>query len=563
MNGSSWPAISRYPLQKGEWLTAGIIALLASILFILPYLLGHTLSPPDSQFTGLLINVEDGSYLSAIQQGIDGQWTYRNLFTTEAHEGSFIQGFYLASGHLGRWFNLSATETWHLALFLADLALFLTLFSFLGLFLNSRAKRLVAYLLAIFGAGYDWWEFPVWLERANTLEALPLDQFMPEAHIFYSALTYPHFSLGITLIILVFWWSLRALSPAQKPDRRWLFAILAGSGNLALGVVYPFLILVTASVSGVYFLYICRQAGRILWRSAFKLAVAFLIPIPLFLYYAVVLLNNDVMRTWNAQAVTLSPNPLHYLLTYAPYLVLGIWTLRNLSRRPAGEKARLAFLWIWLGCVAILLYLPLNPQRRFVEGVQVPLAILASWGVVEIIMPRLLRARWIQSLVTRPRYSPAGMRRWLLSMILIGICLFNVYLYLGTVATLGFLQPYPLFRPNAEVAAMTWLGEHSNPTDIVLSTYWSGSYIPSQSGNIVYVGQRFETIDFEQKKGIAHQFFSNQVSASWRRNMLIDNHIAYIYVGPHELEFGDFSPTPGENLELVYQNEEVSIYQVK
>src|SRR5687768_9781340 len=113
-------------LSYRQWLTLLLVASLLAGLFILPYVLGHLLAPAGTVYTGLFNNVDDGTYLSAIEQGRQGHGTYRNLFTSEEHQPAYIEGFYLALGWLARLLGLSTTAIWHMGLFLADV-LFLVL----------------------------------------------------------------------------------------------------------------------------------------------------------------------------------------------------------------------------------------------------------------------------------------------------------------------------------------------------------------------------------------------------------------------------------------------------
>ncbi|NJN53476.1 MAG: hypothetical protein HC804_01220, partial [Anaerolineae bacterium] len=461
----NWPSPS---ISRREWTIASLLAVAFATLMILPYLLGHWTAAPDTVFTGLLINVEDGSYLSAIEQGRQGSWGYRNFFTTEPHQAVFIQGFYLGLGHMARLLSISAVAEWHLALWLADLILFLVLFWFLSHFLQRSDLRFTAFLLAILGGGFDWFQFPLAFERAHTLEAVPIDIYVPEAHIFFSALTYPHFSIGIVAILLVLGWMLRGWFAASS-RRGWLFVLLAGLANVLLSVVYPFLIFLVAAVLGSYFLLLLWRVRRILWREGIMLTAVFLMPIPLFLYYAWAIRTVEVFRLWNNQAVTLTPNPLHLLLAYLPYLVLALLIWRSWRTWPAERRWSLAFLWVWLAAVAVLLYLPLNPQRRFVEGVQVPLSILAAVGLLEVLVPWLWARPLVMRLLQKPRYNKNGIRNLVVLMVLLTASLINVYIYLGTTITLAWARPYPLFRPVAEVAGMQWLGDHTEPDDTVLS----------------------------------------------------------------------------------------------
>jgi hypothetical protein len=148
---------------------------------------------------------------------------------------------------------------------------------------------------------------------------------------------------------------------------------------------------------------------------------------PLLLYYAATLYTNPVFRAWDVQAVTPSPPLPHYLVAYGPMLLLAAlyaW------KRPQ-EQSRFLLLWAWIATVCLLLYAPLNPQRRFVQGVHVPLSILTTLGFVEVLLPWLWQTRPLQALLIHPRYSRAGMTRLLALAFLGFMSLANGYLWLS------------------------------------------------------------------------------------------------------------------------------------
>ena len=571
---------------KRAWLAAFVIALITATLLIIPYIIGHLNAPAETVFTGLLVNLEDGTYLSAIEQGRSGAWLYRSHFTVEAHEPVFLEGFYLFLGQVGRLFNLSAVTMWHIGQFGANLFLFLTIFGFISLFLETNKQRFSAYILTLFGAGFDWWRFPAWFEREAAFEVVPIDLRFPEAHIFYSALTFPHFVAGITLILLALGLTFYLLILPIEGKKRWLLAMGAGVANLLLGVVYPFLIYLTAAVLGSFFLFLFWrrfQEGRLKeeslswwrylnWHEIGLMGVVFVIPLPLYIYYAVVFLESPVLQTWNEQAFTPSPNPVHYLLTYGFYLILAVLYPLKLRRGKSRQlhetetdlfQLKMTFLWIWLGVAAVLLYAPLNSQRRFVEGLQVPLSILAVLGFYKVVWPRLLKTRLMVAVLKRPRYNAAGMQR-LIFLSLVGLAgLGNVYLYASTLIELGIQQPYPLFRPEAEIEAMAWLEGQIEPGDVVLTSYRTGSFLPYQTGATVIVGNRYETGDFQTRRDEAGQFFQPDTTDQWRQDLLAQYHVGYVFFGPEERRLGRDMVEVGEYLEPIYQNGEVIVYQVR
>ena len=184
---------------RREWLIALAVAVVAVSMMQIPYALGYWTAPPDTEYTGLLLNVEDYSYDAIMLQGYNGAWEYHIQYTTEPHSPAFLYGFYLALGHLSRVLNVPIVAVWHGARIITALLLFLTLFGFIGLFLRDASHRMFGYLLAIFGSGFDWALFP--FEQFNIVGGAPVDFRMPEAHLFYTALTYPHISFGIALLL--------------------------------------------------------------------------------------------------------------------------------------------------------------------------------------------------------------------------------------------------------------------------------------------------------------------------------------------------------------------------
>ena len=348
-----------------EWLIAFVIASSATLSLQVPYALGYTLARPGLEFTGVIMNPEDSqSYFAKMLQGYDGRWLYTIPFTTEEHAPAFVGGFYLALGHLARTLGWSLEAMWLTARVVADLLLFLAIFGFIAIFLQDLRARWTAYLLALFGSGLGWLLFL--LSQPYWLDWFPVDFKMPEAHVFFAALTFPHVALGMALILRVSGLSSRQQAAGSRQQAvELLYAIGAGLANLALAIVYPFLIYLVALTVGIYWLYLVARARRVLWRQAITLAATFALPAPLVLYYASTLATNAVYRAWDAQSITLSPPLPHYLVAYGVMVLLAVLLCRPLTtdRRPqiadgglrsvvGGQET--SFLWVWVIAVALL-----------------------------------------------------------------------------------------------------------------------------------------------------------------------------------------------------------------
>lgn len=547
-------------VARREWILAVVLSCGMSGLLQIPYLLGYLTARVGTAYSGLLVHISDATYLVAIQLGMQGEWLYRIRFTSEPHAGAFLYTFYLALGHLARLLNLDAVTMWHLSLGVTSFILFLIVFGFIAYFIPHPNWRLVAFLIALFGAGYD--VFPIPFETVAPTSGVPLDLRMPEAHLFYSALTYPHYSAAIALILVSFWCALRGMLE-NISSTRWIGLLCVGAlASVGVAMVYPFLVLLTASVLSAFYLFLAWRKRKILWRAGIFLVLMFVPVAPLLLYYLNVLATNPVIRAWNEQVQTLSPNPLHYLLTYGIYLALALW---NLWRVGFGNEnaERLAFLWIWLGIVALLLYAPLNAQRRFVEGVHVPLAILATIGLYETALPRLARAHWFQNLARRPHYSVAGLKNFFAAIFFGAVAFSSVFLYLSALLMLTVQQPDQLFRPQGEIAAMAWLKKNADREALVLSSYASGAWLPYRAETRAYIGQYYETNHFADKFKQVEKFFDARTADSARVDFLRAQKIEYVFYGNAERALGTFDPARVPYLMRLFENADAQVYAVQ
>lgn len=541
---------------RREWLAAFLVALGATMILTIPYLLGYILARQGTSFSGVIMNPEDSqSYFAKMLQGFEGRWLYTIPFTTEQHDPAFLGGFYLALGHVARWLRISIDGVWHFARIVADLFLFMATFGFIAIFLNDRRTRWIAYLLAVFSSGLGWLLFL--LQEPYWLGAFPVDFKMPEAHLFFSALTFPHVAIGTGLVLVSNWLLVKA---ATGKLNRWRFAVLAGFSNLAIGIVYPFLIYLVALTAFLYWLFLAIRARRIQWDLTALFGICFIIPLPLYLYYANTYQVNDVFRAWAAQAITTSPPWPHYLIAYGPLLLLAILPIVARKAR-LSYLDRLAFLWIWFLAAAILAYAPLNPQRRFVQGVQVPLSILAAVGLVEVAFPRLARSRIFQRVVAHPRYTEAGLQRLIVTGLIMFLSLSNIYVLTDVSLTAALRQPYPFFREDSEIEAVEWLRENTEQAAVVLGAYESGNYIAGRAGNRVVVGHWAETVDWQAKYDMTTRFFTAMTDDDWRRAYIVEQNVEYVWYGPKEQTLGDFDPDAADYLRLVFTSNGTSIYE--
>lgn len=550
-------------LPKSEWVFATALAVLTAVLLLLPYALGYATQDGQNQFTGLVMNPEDSqTYFAKMLQGYNGRLFYTIPFTPEPHQGALVGSFYVALGHLARLVGMSIITMWHGSRFLAGLGMFLTTYWFITQFIPDRQTRTVAYWLALYGSGLGWLLFV--LGQTYWLGAFPVDFKEPEAHLFFTALTFPHVAVGtaLTLVSVQRLWQM-----GQKTAVSWPAVCLTGFVHLLVGIAYPFLLYLSMMIAGLYWLVMVWQQKRVVWLKTAEFALTFLIPAPLYLYYAYTLQTNPVFKAWDVQAATPSfPWP-HYLVAYGVMLLLAVggryWRSEIRDSTTQYSIPNTLILWLWLAAVALLLYAPLNPQRRFVQGVHVPLSILAAVGFVQWVLPWFHRRRWWQALIKHPRYSTPGLNRFVTMLFVLLMSLSNLYLLTDVSRIAAITHADPLFRPSDEVEAVAWLQEHVPQTAVILGDYQTGNYIAAQAGQRVMVGHWAETMAYEAKLTAVSQFYNAATSDEWRRNLLTDYGITHVWFGPREQVLGGFDPKTADYLHPQYTNETITIFAVQ
>ena len=532
---------------------ATLIGIATIAVAFAPYALGYLMEASGWEFAGVVMNFEDAhGYLAKMRQGAEGSLVYQIPFTSEDHEGAFVGGFFLALGWICALTGLPVMWMWHLSRVVFGFLLLLSAYVFISLFLEDRKQRLVAYMLVCFSAGFGW--LVLLTGRFSILGFDLIDFKMPEAHVFFTILTFPHFAAGAGLLLAIF-----TMAMLFHTARRWKYAVAAGAASFLLAIVHPYNLLIVAGTLGIWLLVIARKEGRLPLRELGGVALMGLMAAPVFVYYLYVFATNPAFGAWATQAGSPSPHPLHYLIAYGPLLMLALPAMVEQARR---EDANGLLPLVWVMVVALLLYAPLKQQRRMVEGVHVPLSILAAAGLYSYYLPRLERSSTLRKLVTlRERsYSPRRFRNFVVFLVLVVAVPSNLYI-LASLAATAVQQPYPFFHEQAENEAINWLGEQTEPLDTVLAAYGTGSYIPARINHRVFAGYWAETAHFDAKLEMVDRFFQEGTPDTWRGQLLQEYAITYIFYGPREAALGDFNPAESAYLSPVFANELVTIYR--
>lgn len=522
-------------IHRCEWLWAAAWSIVILILAMLPYIYGAAISTPAEQFSGFVIGLEDGnSYLAKMQEGRSGAWLFQLAYTPEPHPGELFFIYYLLLGKMAGWLQWPNAVVFHLSK-LATLPLSgLASYFFIAYFSDNERIRRLAFLILGFSGGLGW----LWLAAGGSaqLGLMPVDLWVPDASFFLAFLTFAHLPLAQGLLLVFAVTALEFMQTGQKK-----LGLVAAVCGLVVSLIHPYTLPIIGTVLGLYLIWQFYRRRQV-WRSALRLLLVTLPSLPYLIYVLWVFNHNPAFIAWRDQSLTYSPAPVHYLLGFGLTLLLaalGLW----ITRQQSDDKMQ--FLRIWLISVPFLLYIPLALQRRFLDGYQAPLAVLAATGLA-----------W---LLERKVRQP--MRPLVTVITLLGMSLTNVLLLVGAWVTIS-QHPANVFITGSDVAAAHWLAEQGN-SNVMLASYKTGNYLPTMASVRVFVGHGPETVNSDEKQAQVKQFFSSTTSHAWRRDLLAKFNVRYIYYGPNEKAVGGFVPGQAAYLKEVYNNGEVQIFEVK
>jgi len=540
------------PMTKRE--IAQVIGLGLTVVLIssIPYVLGYLFEAQGLEFGGFLVDLDDSySHLAKMQQGASGGWRYRILFTSEDHTGAYINTFYVGLGRASSLLGLTVMQTYQLARLFCGLSLLAMAYIFLSRFLASTSRRLVAYALICLSSGLGWLVF---LSGSSLLGGVsPIDFWLMDAYTFFTVFTFPHLSAATALLLLFFALALRYFGTFELPA-----LILGGLTLLGLSVIHPFAPLLVDSVLVAYWAILLLRRRRIPQREARAILIWALTPVPLIAYYYRAFASDPVFRTWSSQNILPSPPLAHLLLGYGIVFLLAMGGVAHVIRR---KDERGLFLVAWVTSTGVLLYLPFTLQRRMIEGLHIPLCVLATVGLFEYLLPATMNAGWLHRFANWRGYGKDGLRR--LVVFSVTVATFPSNLYLLSAATIPALQhDAALYYRHGEIEAVDWLGKNTDPTDTVLASYEIGRLIPARSGHRVFMGHCIETVEVERKRLLAESFFQDSTTDSARLDLLAQYGIKYVFHGPAERQLGAFDPSAVPYLRRVYNGSAVAVYCV-
>ncbi len=487
------------------------LCLIVAIISILPHIWAYLRVPEGYFFIGVntSVNLSDveGVYFAAMHNFSIGDILYRNPFDPLL-KPFFHYPLYLVLGKIVALTSLPVSLVYNLAAFGLTFIFLIFIFKFIKLFFNDRPRQLLTFALASFGG----------LFLFGSSEGIGLFSF-----------TFPHFIVA-QLALFICLYILIQICAKQVKQKRQLLAFCLSL--IVLGLTHPWMAIPLGAT------YLTLGAFLIVKRRISKLfIISFLILIifslPFLLYF-----GNPARIPWVSYHLGIP----FYSLILLYGLMLPVAILGLLSSLKKSSSLPLLILAFWLIIQTVFVYLPLPFQRRFVEGLYLPLAIFAVVGV-----------DWLNARLHLPA-----------NRILV-YCNAFIYCSIGVISNylilFVWLPNQLIYRPIEQKAAVSYLDKNSKRSEIVLSLPDTGYLIASFAGLKIFVGHEIQTPDYNNKFEFAENYYTGKISAEKRKGMLFAKNICFVYVGRNEGKIANIDFLNEPYLNPFFKNNLVSIYK--
>lgn len=519
--------------------------LLCTTLFLIlitavPYVFGFINTPAGHTYSGIdyLAPGDTNTYFSMIEEVKQGHWSFHNLFTSEEHPAAYVNVLWLGVGLLARLFSLTPFIAFHLARILLISVLVYIVMCLLYYVFGQQHKKVLLGLGTIFLVSGMGLFVDGFLHNPAASLQHPVDLWVTEAIPFLSVMHSPHFIASIALLVLSFFWLLRAFL-----EQRYLFAVFAGLSSAVLFSTHPFYVPTIYVISAVWAVALLVTNYQKYKRVIVSWIIFFGISAPILSYFLWLNNLNVVFREWSSANLLSSPNPWMYIIGFGwliPFAVIGV------VRTWGDVRFRLLFYWVIANIV--LLYSPIAFQRRLVEGLQIPLGVFAVVGVWWLL--KRARARsWYAAMacsVFLVVFAPLGNLQMISQ---------DIFLY-SDPGSMFYYMYYPL---QGDIDAMRWLKDNTDDTDIILSSKEIGNFIPAYTGRRVFIGHKPQTLFSDVKVKLVRDFYENP---SEQKQFVSDWGITYVFYSAQDKTLDNFDPPAASFLVPVHATDTAIIYQV-
>lgn len=541
-------------------------------------------SPPGRTFAMIHNNAQDFFfYQSLMNQGANGAWLTSDSFTTEAHKPSIIFAYFLWLGKLAAVFSIPFPIMYHALRILFG---FLTLLAAYCLLRTAYASPRLTFFFFLFAA-----PFLHKIPDGATFRTVPFMHWWTGMDPIRRSAYLPHHMIGAFLLVFSMLLFIRYYTKNSRSS------ILIAIGCIPLLTFFHtpslFILLVTLPVTVL--LYAVRtyfgkkytflwnkgtirmriHSYSIPWRALYH-PMMFTGTYMLFGFACLYAMVSQTGQGFPWSQYIEWERRLQFPLDKELVAALGIlFPLSLVGIVPAlvggsfGGLLAVAWLFVPIICIPLAPILGLS-NVRLIQGVPyLPLAILAVIGMegIQTLFHKfsILNFQFLMNV----HFFKFQIKKLigLFGYWAIGL-LFVVYTYPTLEWSLKdqireYMPIYGnIYFDNRMQNAFAYINTHYPAGTHVLSTFYTGNYLPAFTHTTSFVGHTGYTQRLGEKEPLTGAFFSQTLPEKDARRLLQDNTITLVFQGPEEMPI--FSGMLYPNLlSVVYDADPVRIYEVK
>ena len=187
--------------SDGRFVLGVILAVL--VITSLPYAYAYLSSPPDRQFTGILLDVPDHAQYFSWMRELGQSHLAANKLTAEANRPAFFNLLWWMLGRIGRLAGWSFAPVYQLLRVAAASTFLWASYRICSWFFSDRPRRRLAFLVITLTSGFGWVLVLLKYTLAHGVLLRPLDVYIAEGNTFLGIMGYPHF-VAAAVYVLVF-----------------------------------------------------------------------------------------------------------------------------------------------------------------------------------------------------------------------------------------------------------------------------------------------------------------------------------------------------------------------
>jgi hypothetical protein len=513
-----------------------LIIVVFLLLNNLPYLVGagQTLANKNLIYNGAppLNRADYFVYLSQIELGRQGHLFMKNLYNHESQTAVFLSPQWYIIGQFGKLTNLNNAFSYHIWRLLASLLFITVLWWWLKNIFSTYKQRILALLIVLFsnGLGHSFvYFFPdskIW----------PTNLWITESITFLNLTQNPVAIISSALLLLIFGLFIKAQTENNKRLFWWLALLTAW-----LVLIHPYDGFIVALLPTLW-LFIKNGLTK---KNLINLGYLYVPLCLVAIYYFFIFISDLPARQWLQQNQVISGNIGDYLWGLGLLVPLSLGGLIILIKNKNHCHNFLLFSALWAGLGWLLIYLPLDFNRRLSNGWSLSLAIMATFFLL-----------WLDS-----KTKSFGKT----ALIYFVILLLLGETFLGTFLSIKLIYRDPdrrFFYTPTEQTVYTTIKKITPPDSIILTRDIDGTILPTFTGRKVYAGHLIQTWKNNEKNKLTQLIWTSQENIkSW----LIENKIDYIFASRQNIpEFEQLKWLAKESyITPLLDNAEFIFYKVK